>query len=167
MFFLPNPKRHNFHDIMYYFAHISKFKGILHICHISVPESVKIVGNARKYVDFKITLGLTPHHVLFYDELMNKNNGLILKVNPPLRTFKMCEELLENLFSGKIDWIESDHAPHNLKNKLNYPYSSGIWGMRLYKYFINFLKQKKIDEVLLRKITCDNIVNTFSIKGVS
>ena len=68
------------------FATESHFGGILHIPHISVPESVGLVDRIRQEGDIKISCGLTPHHCLFsYEFVPESQDGLIYKVNPPLR----------------------------------------------------------------------------------
>jgi len=61
------------------FAKEAGFKGNLHIAHISVPESVKIIEKARddKNIKFTITCGITPHHCVLYDEMMKKDRVIL------------------------------------------------------------------------------------------
>ena len=96
------------------------------------------VDKARQRNHIKITCGLTPHHALLYDRLMKKKDGYLLKMNPPLRTKKIQENILKLLFTGKIDWIETDHAPHTLAEKKN---ASGIPGLPFYPHFIRKLRK--------------------------
>jgi dihydroorotase len=154
------------------FAKEAGFKGILHIVHISVPDALKEIEKAREYVDFKITCALTPHHAMLYDEMMKEVNGLWLKMNPPLRPRWMQEAMLQALFDRRIDWIETDHAPHILDEKLGKAfdkegkpiYASGIPGLPYYPCFIKFLREKGMSQEQIDAITHDNIVRTFGTK---
>ena len=142
------------------FAQDVDFKGTLHIAHISVPESVDIVQKEKK--NMHITCGVTPHHCLFGSEMLERKDGLLYKVNPPLRIRSMAEQMLDYLKEGNIDWIETDHAPHTLDEKQKDPYLSGIPGLVFYPRFIEFLR-KQMSNAMIKKVTFDNIINTFGI----
>jgi dihydroorotase len=145
------------------FAKEEGFKGTLHIVHISVPESIELIESARKVIDFKITCGITPHHALLNQEMMKKKDGILMKVNPPLRTKVMQQQMLQALFDGKIDWIETDHAPHNLKDKIE-KHASGFPGMPFYPKFIKILKNKNISNQMIEDLTHNNIIKAYGIK---
>ena len=140
------------------FAREAGFKGTLHIAHISVPEAVDIVDKARKTMN--ITCGVTPHHCLFGTEMLERKNGLLYKMNPPLRIKSMAEQMRDYLKEGKIDWIETDHAPHTQEEKQNEPYLSGVPGLPFYPRFIEFLK-RDMSAAMIKKITFDNIIKNF------
>jgi dihydroorotase len=137
------------------------FKGTLHICHISVPESVEEVNIARAHARIKIVCGITPHHTLMWDELMKNKNGYLLRMNPPLRPKKCQEKMLSYLFDGSIDWVETDHAPHTLAEKQT---AAGIPVLPFYPHFIQKLKTLGMSEKRLDEITHKNISETFGIK---
>lgn len=144
------------------FATEYQFRGVLHIPHISVPESVDLVDETRKKGSIRISCGLTPHHCLLsYDLIPESKEGLIYKVNPPLRDSVSCEGMLELLKQGKIDWIETDHAPHTLKEKLEEPFMSGFPGLAFYPHFLEFLRGNGFSEEQLRNLTHKNICDTF------
>jgi dihydroorotase len=146
------------------FAEESNFMGTLHIAHVSVPESVKLIDRARKEGDIRITCGLTPHHCLLnYQSIPESREGLAYKVNPPLRDSASSWEMFNFLKEGKIDWIETDHAPHTLKEKLERPFMSGFPGLPFYPHFLSFLKENGFSEEQLRNLTHVNISNTFGI----
>lgn len=114
------------------FAMENDFKGNLHIAHISTPKSVEYLNEVKKdnELKFDISCGATPHHLfLNYQMPEYKGYGLSLKVNPPLRMKSEQRGLLNCLKNGEIDFIETDHAPHKLDEKLNSPYMSGIPGL--------------------------------------
>jgi len=139
------------------------FIGILHICHISLPESVEVLEKARKHVSFRLTCGVTPHHVLLYDMMMKKNDGLLLKMNPPLRSKEARDKLCQMLLNERIDWIETDHAPHRLSEKLGSPYASGIPGFPILPTLIRTLRLKGASQELIDRITHLNICETYKL----
>jgi dihydroorotase len=142
------------------FARGTNFRGTLHIAHISVPDAVDLVREAKNVM--KVTCGVTPHHCLLSSDTMNSDKGLLYKMNPPLREKKMAEMMLQYLIDGKIDWIETDHAPHALHEKLGAPYSSGIPGLAFYPRFVHFFEQK-MPKSLFTAVTFDNIKKAFGV----
>lgn len=147
------------------FVKETNFKGILHICHVSCPESAELIDRARK--EIKITCAVTPHHILWDNKMLKRPDGLIYKMNPPLRNKKDVIKLREYLKNGKIDWIETDHAPHAIGEKLFSPYLSGYPSLYLYKDFVeNFLPSINVDKKLIKKLTFENIYKTFKNKYI-
>ncbi len=85
-----------------------------HVCHISAKESVEIIRQAKRDgVD--ITCETAPHYLVM-DESFLKEEGRF-KMNPPLRSAKDREALLEGIVDGTIDMIATDHAPHSAEEK--------------------------------------------------
>ncbi len=138
------------------------FRGTLHICHISVPESLNLIEESRERLPFKVSCGITPHHALFSVSNMMKEEGLLLKVNPPLRSKEMQKQMLKALLEERITWIETDHAPHTREEKLEKHYS-GIPGLQFYSTFIEILKKYGLDEETLHRLCFKNIVETFGL----
>jgi dihydroorotase len=87
----------------------------VHFCHISTPESLKLVSNA-KVQGISVTCEASPHHLLLSDEVVAER-GSITIVDPPLRTRGERLGLFDGLVHGQIDCIASDHAPHTLGEK--------------------------------------------------
>ncbi len=142
------------------FARDSGFHGVLHVCHISAAESVALVRAARAQI--KITCGVTPHHLLWSNVQMSSRDGLLYKVNPPLREITDCITLRRALKAGDIDWIETDHAPHPISEKLYAPYASGYPSICLYGDLVdNILPMWGLNESMIRSVTCDNIKKIF------
>ncbi len=143
------------------FAVAAGFKGILHICHVSTPAAVAAVRAAR--ASLKITCGVTPHHLLWNAARLKSPEGLIYKTNPPLRDSSDHIELRACLKNGEIDWIESDHAPHAMVEKLFSPYMSGFPSLMLYRSLIEeVLPLWGISKDNIRAMTFDNIRNIFT-----
>lgn len=141
------------------FAEISGYKGHLHIPHISVPESVDLVQEAKEK-GLRISCGTTSHHLLLDSRVMDDKDGIFYKVNPPLRKLKTRERLFEYFRDGRIDILESDHAPHTCEDKLR-KYMSGIPGLASWPDFIGILKSKGISQEFLDKVAFENINEIF------
>ncbi len=134
----------------------SGFKGTLHIAHISTEGSLQAVCDARSW-GVRITCGATPHHIL----LTRENESEIVKMNPPLRGESDRLAVYNGLFSGAIDWVESDHAPHTLGDKRNG--ASGIPGIEGMLLLIRRLRDAGMSEKRLNELFCTNALKAFGI----
>jgi len=138
------------------------FSGTLNICHVSCAESVELVQGAKK--EMKITCEITPHHAMWSNEKLKEQNGLLYKMNPPLRSKEDVLALQECIKEGKIDFIGTDHAPHTIGEKLYGPYPSGCPSLYNYKKFVEeFLPSIGVSEKLIEKMTFKNINNIFNL----
>ncbi len=87
----------------------------LHIAHLSTAGSVRLVREAKAR-GIRVTAEVTPHHLVLTDEAA-RSFDTNTKMNPPLRTKRDTEALVEALADGTIDCIATDHAPHALSEK--------------------------------------------------
>ncbi len=87
----------------------------LHLAHISTRYSVELVRWAKK-MGIPVTCEATPHHFSLSDQAVEGYNT-DAKVNPPLRSERDRQALLEAISDGTIDCIVSDHAPHGRDEK--------------------------------------------------
>ncbi len=88
----------------------------LHIAHLSTAGAVELVRAAKRR-GVRVTSEATPHHLTLTEErVMGYDTDA--KVNPPLRTPKDVDALIEGLSDGTIDAIATDHAPHTAVDKL-------------------------------------------------
>ncbi|MFP4010982.1 MAG: dihydroorotase [Spirochaetaceae bacterium] len=127
------------------------FGGTLHIAHVSVPGVVNLLEEARGEATFRISCEVTPHHVLFNEEHLERPEGLLLKSNPPLRPESMRAELYRQLRTGRIDFVASDHAPHTLEDKER-GYASGIPGLGIFPTLRDRLARDGAAERLLHRL---------------
>lgn len=93
-----------------------------HITHITTNRIVELV----KYKS-NITVDTCPHYLLLSKEFYLKNK--YFKVNPPLRSKNVQENLLKTLSLGKIDAITTDHAPHSFNEKFSEKPKPGFPGL--------------------------------------
>lgn len=138
------------------------FEGKLHVAHISVPETAQIVYEESQR-GRKITSGTCPHYILFDMYDLQEEQGILLKMNPPLRPKGMNKEILEMLKDGRITWLETDHAPHTLEEKTQGPHPSGIPGIHIYPLMIHWLRKKGFSEERIREITFTKVNETFNL----
>ena len=85
------------------------------IQHISSGPSVELVRLAKK-LGAKVWAEVTPHHFTLTQDAVLEF-GALAKMNPPLRTEKDRQMLIEGLKDGTIDMIATDHAPHSKEEK--------------------------------------------------
>jgi dihydroorotase len=145
------------------FAKEAGFEGNLHICHTTCPKVVRMVEEARK--EMRITCGVTPHHMLWIENMMDRPEGALYKMNPPLRSREIVEGLRIRVLGGKVDWIETDHAPHALGEKLHTSCPpSGYPSLYIYKEFLRILKEKGMKDEQIDAMTYHNIKKAFGHK---
>jgi len=87
----------------------------LHIAHVSTEGSVDLIRRAKDR-GVLVTAEVTPHHLTLSEEEISGYNTNA-KVNPPLRTKKDIQALVQGLKENVIDIIATDHAPHTEADK--------------------------------------------------
>ncbi len=93
------------------------FGGHLHIAHVSATQSVNLIRRAKDE-GLDVTCEVTPHHLTLTEDLVRETEyDTNTKVNPPLRTERDRQVLVEALKDGVIDVIATDHAPHSFDDK--------------------------------------------------
>ncbi len=90
--------------------------GRLHIAHVSTVGAVEAIRQA-KAAGVKVTAEACPQHFILTDDMIGESFDTNLKVNPPIRSKKDIDALIEGLVDGTIDCIASDHAPHPEEEK--------------------------------------------------
>ena len=136
----------------------SAFEGTVHICHISTREAIELV-NYHKSRGMAVTCGATAHHALL-DESVMLSEGLFAKMNPPLRKSDDVKAVFEGLMDKSIDWIESDHAPHTVKDKMEG--ASGIPGFYGTLLLIERLRKAGVSEMHLDRLCGEAVNEAFS-----
>lgn len=105
--------------------------GRYHVAHMSTTGALALVRRAKERGLDNVTCEVTPHHLTLTDEAALGAAGgdapyapltpaaydTCAKVNPPLRARADMEAMAQGLREGVIDFIATDHAPHNLTDK--------------------------------------------------
>ena len=88
----------------------------LHLCHCST-KGVAIMMKMLKAEGIEnVTAEVCPHHFILTSDDIERDDPNY-KMNPPLRTRKDVDALIEGLKEGYIQVISTDHAPHTQKDK--------------------------------------------------
>jgi dihydroorotase len=82
----------------------------MHFQHLSCVESVEVLA-AAKAAGIRVSAEVCPHHLTLTDDVVRTLDSRF-KMNPPLRTERDRQALIEGLRTGVIDCIATDHAPH-------------------------------------------------------
>lgn len=87
----------------------------IHCQHISSGGSIRLLREARAR-GVKISGEVCPHHIALTDDCLQAFDSNY-KMNPPLRTARDIEAIIEGIADGTIDVLCSDHAPHAFYEK--------------------------------------------------
>jgi len=146
-------------------AHILKIcKDIsskIHICHLSSCEGFELLRRRPK----NISVGMTPHHLLF-DISRITSNETLYKVIPPLRSNLDRETLWHGIKNGDIDILESDHAPHSMEEKeVDFDKApSGVPGVETtYPLFLAEVKKEHMSFTRLISLLCERPAELMNI----
>lgn len=88
-----------------------------HIAHISTRRSLEAVVRARREGGISLTCEVTPHHLLLTDSSVTSYDTNT-KMKPPLRSQDDVDAMVQGIAGGDIDAIATDHAPHNINDKM-------------------------------------------------
>ncbi|MBD3391100.1 MAG: amidohydrolase family protein [Chitinivibrionales bacterium] len=95
---------------------IAEYTGArVHIAHVTTAGAVHIVREAKAR-GAAVTCETCPHYFTFVDEDL-ATYDTNKKMNPPLRTPRDRQAVIDGLADGTIDVIASDHAPHCAEEK--------------------------------------------------
>ncbi len=98
----------------------------IHICHITVPEAVRLVRRTPN-----ASCEATPHHLLLNQTVFRSQKALAICV-PPIRSEAERKGLWKLFATGQVDILASDHAPHTLEEKTSdnaWKASAGVPGL--------------------------------------
>jgi dihydroorotase len=142
----------------------------LHVAHVSTAGGAEIVRQ-YKAQGTRITAETAPHYLYATDAWVAGAEGgtstelgiydTSTRVNPPLRTDKDAQALIEALKDGTIDCIATDHAPHHADEK-NLEYALAASGISGFETALGVCWTALVSpghltpEQLLRKMTSDS-----------
>jgi dihydroorotase len=86
-----------------------------HVLHVSSHKTLELVRAAKKE-GLNVTAEVTPHHLFFNCEQIDPQNKSF-KMNPPIRAEQDRVALWEALADGTLDFVATDHAPHEATMK--------------------------------------------------
>lgn len=127
------------------------------ILHVSTKEELELIREAKKR-GISVFAEACPHHLFLTVDDYEALKTLAI-VNPPLRTKKDSNALMNAILDGTIDTIGSDHAPHTLPEKMRPPNlaSAGVPGIEtLLPLFLNAYNEKRISLEKIVELTSVN-----------
>ena len=89
----------------------------LHILHLTTKEEVELFSNKplnEKMITAEVCI---PHLYFSSDDYATK--GTLIKCNPSIKETADRDALRAGLLEGYIDYVATDHAPHQLEGKSN------------------------------------------------
>ncbi len=98
-----------------------------HFCHISTAEELDAL-RAAKAEGLPVSIGVTPHHLYLTEDDVPRLGGFG-RMKPELKTWADVAALWAGVADGLVDVIESDHAPHTLREKTAAQPAFGVPGL--------------------------------------
>ena len=137
----------------------------IHICHVSTKTSVALVRDAKRR-GVKVTAETAPHYFsLTEKELLRRDADY--RMNPPLRTSKDVEAIINGLADGTLDCIATDHAPHTPEDKADFEKApNGSIGMET-SFAVGITYLVKPGLLTLQELINKMSVNPARILGIS
>jgi dihydroorotase len=133
-------------------ALIEKYQLRGKLCHYSSGEGLELIKAAKKK-GLSVTCEVTPQHLYYsLDELkaLSHEDKTLFQMNPPIREKSDQERLLTAFKEGIIDYLATDHAPHDDQEKKRG--TSGMPGLDTYGPFVTWLiVDQKIDPKIVAK----------------
>ncbi|MFZ5807337.1 MAG: dihydroorotase [Verrucomicrobiota bacterium] len=128
----------------------------VHCQHLTTVGSVRILRDAKER-GVPISGEVCPHHIALTEECL-QGYDTNYKMNPPLRTQRDIDALLEGVADGTIEFLASDHAPHcSYEKEVEFDYAPfGIVGLETeLGIFLTHLVHEKIISLpeLLQRLT--------------
>lgn len=89
----------------------------VYIVHLSSKKGLEMVRKLRGQ-GAKIIVETTPHYLFLNSEMLNKEDGALYVMTPPLRNEEDNIALQKALLNGEIQVVATDHCAFNRKQKL-------------------------------------------------
>lgn len=94
-----------------------KHNANLHILHLTTKEEIELFSNKpinEKTITAEVCI---PH--LYFSREDYATKGTLIKCNPSIKETSDRDALRKGLLEGYIDYVATDHAPHQLEGKSN------------------------------------------------
>ena len=140
----------------------------LHLAHISTKESIDLIRQAKKR-GVSVTAETAPHYFMLTEAAVQEYNTNA-KMNPPLRTQKDSEAVVQGIKDGAIDVIATDHAPHStLEKDIEFDQAAnGIIGLETaVPLALSLFRKGHINEARLVELLSVNPARILGVSGGS
>ncbi len=117
-------------------------KARYHVLHVSAKETVALIRDAKRE-GLRVSGEVSPHHLHFSSNDLDPAKTSF-KMNPPIRSEDDRELLLAGLNDGTLDFVATDHAPHESGAKTNFTNASfGTTGLETALWVLLDLYQRQ------------------------
>lgn len=134
----------------------------LHVTHISTPDEVEVIS---KYPG--VTCDTTTSY-LFLEEKDLVELGNYAKMNPPVRSHADRMALWDALQSGKVNVVDTDHAPHTREEKERgyWEAPGGVPGVQtLVPLLLNEINRGNLSLDRFIELVCENPAKIMHLEG--
>lgn len=90
----------------------------VHWCHVSTVTETAMAEDLRESFGGNFTAGVTPHHLTMTDRDADKYGWMGGRMMPPLGKEIDGDALLDAFANGRLQILETDHAPHTDADKM-------------------------------------------------
>lgn len=143
-----------------------KYDNRLHLFHISTSAETELFENSIPLYKKRITAEACVHHLWFSDKNYD-NLGAKIKWNPSIKSESNQNGLFNALYSGKIDIIATDHAPHTIEEKTG-TYFQAMSGGPLVQHalpaLLEMYHQNKLTLEMIVEKTSHNVAEIYKLK---
>jgi dihydroorotase len=137
-------------------ALLARFKDVrYHVLHVSSAETLRAL-KAAQAKGLKASGEATPHHLHFSSEDIVPGNTSY-KMNPPIRSARDRDALIEALNDGTLAFVSTDHAPHEAGLK-GTDFSASAYGTTGLETSLRVL----LDLHAKKKLTSERLVQVFA-----
>lgn len=142
----------------------SETQACVYFCHISSPESLELIHNAKQKGAL-VYVEVCPHHLFLDNTVMDG----FKKMNPPLRSLEQVARMRELVCRKDfVDTIGSDHAPHTIQEKENHTYDtvpSGVPGVQtIFSLMYQFVYSGQMSLSRFIELTSTNAAKIFGFE---
>ena len=115
-----------------------KYSSDLHVLHLTTEKEIQLFSNAS-VKEKNITCEVCVHH-LWFDETDYSELGNLIVCNPAIKKISDKNALRQALKDGYIDYVATDHAPHNFEDKKK-PYLEAAAGIPLIEHSFHIMME--------------------------
>ncbi len=133
------------------------------ICHMNTADEVRWLKR-MKQEGFDVWGETCPHYLYFTQEDYLKQ-GSVFQVNPPIRTAADRDALRQAIADGTIDFMGTDHAPHQKSEKESGKPPSGIAAIEwLTPQMLHFVDSGLLSWKRFHRLICGQAATCYKIE---
>lgn len=133
----------------------------LHIVHVSSAAGVALVAQARQ-MGVDVTCETCPHYLVLTEADM-ESLGAVAKCAPPLRSEPERRALLEQVRSGQVTTIGSDHSPSPASMKSDSDFFKVWGGISGCQHLLPLLFDLDLSAAQITLLTAKNVAERFRL----